>query len=95
MNIELIKEASLSHLLQFLERFDMCLKIGSIPDEWEDAVISPMFIEDNRSECSNYRGISLLNSSYKIYCQRLSDGFLTLLFRLSVVMSHYATILSK
>jgi hypothetical protein len=50
-----------------LEFFNTCWKTGSIPDEWKGAVISPIFKKGNRIECSNYRGISLLNSSYKIY----------------------------
>jgi hypothetical protein len=39
MNIELIKTASLSYILKFLEFLYRCWKTGSILDEWKGAVI--------------------------------------------------------
>jgi hypothetical protein len=60
MNIELIKKASLSHLLKILEFLNTCWKTGFIPDEWKEAMIFPIFKKGNRIECSNYKGKSLL-----------------------------------
>lgn len=37
-----------------------------IPDEWKLAVIVPIYKKGDRMECSNYRGISLLNATYKV-----------------------------
>jgi sorting nexin-29 len=63
----------LSYLLKCLELFNTCWNIVYIPDEWREVVNSLMFNKDNRIECSNYTGVSLLNCSYKIYAKVLSN----------------------
>jgi len=37
-----------------------------IPNEWRNAVITPIFGKGDRRETKNYRGISILNTCYKI-----------------------------
>jgi hypothetical protein len=73
MSIEFIKKASLTYLFKLLEFLNTCWKTGFIPVKWEEAVISPTLKKGNRIESSNYKGISLLNSSYKIYAKVLSE----------------------
>jgi hypothetical protein len=43
-----------------------------IPNEWRNAVITPIFKKDDRREPQNYREISILNTCYKIYSRILS-----------------------
>lgn len=38
----------------------------SMPDEWKEGVIIPIHKKGNRLACNNYRGITLLNTSYKV-----------------------------
>jgi sorting nexin-29 len=49
-----------------LERiFDLILQIWEqerMLEEWEIGVICPIFKKGDRRECSNYRGITLLNT---------------------------------
>ncbi len=43
-------------------------KKGEVPDDWKKAIIVPLYKgKGSRSECSNYRGISLLSIPGKVY----------------------------
>jgi hypothetical protein len=37
-----------------------------LPDQWKESIIVPIHKKGYKSDCNNYRGISLLSTSYKI-----------------------------
>jgi hypothetical protein len=37
-----------------------------LPDQWKESIIVPVQKQGDKPDCSNYRGISLLSTSYKI-----------------------------
>jgi hypothetical protein len=37
-----------------------------LPDQWKESIIVPIHKKDDKTDCNNYRGISLLSTSYKI-----------------------------
>jgi hypothetical protein len=37
-----------------------------LPEEWKESIIVPLYQKSDKTECSNYRGISLLPTTYKI-----------------------------
>jgi hypothetical protein len=37
-----------------------------LPDQWKESIIVPVHKNGDKTDCSNYRGISLLSASYKI-----------------------------
>ena len=52
----------------------MAYESGFVPEDWRYAVIVPLYKgKGERTECKNYRGISLLN--VKIYAGILVDRF--------------------
>ena len=37
-----------------------------LPEEWKQLIIVPIYKKGNKTDCSNYRGISLFTTTYKI-----------------------------
>jgi len=42
-----------------------------LPEEWKESIIVPIYKKGNKIDCSNYRGISLLPTTYKILSSML------------------------
>jgi hypothetical protein len=37
-----------------------------LTDQWKESIVVPVYKKDDKTDCSNYRGISLLSTTYKI-----------------------------
>jgi hypothetical protein len=37
-----------------------------LPEEWKDSIIVPIYKKGNKTDCSNYRGVSVLPAMYRI-----------------------------
>jgi hypothetical protein len=37
-----------------------------LPQQWQESITVPIYKKDNKTDCNNYRGISLLSTAYKI-----------------------------
>lgn len=42
---------------------------GGVPQEWKDATIKVLHKKKDRTECENYRGISLVAHARKVFCK--------------------------
>ena len=73
ITMELIKNGR-TELLQII--FDLLLQIWDqerMPEERKIGIICPIFKKGDRRECSNYRGITFLNITYKIFTCLISN----------------------
>ena len=65
--VELIKNGGPELLQRICELLLQIWEQERVPEEWEIGIIRPIFKKGDRRECSNYRGITLLNVIYKIF----------------------------
>jgi sorting nexin-29 len=49
-----------------------------VPEIWKIAEVIPLFKKGDRRECKHYRGISLLNTVYKIYARIVNKRLRTI-----------------
>ena len=53
----------------------MAFESGVVPEDWRSAVIIPLYKgKGERTECSNFRSISLVSMDGKIYTGTLVDS---------------------
>ena len=50
-----------------------------VPKRWKLAVVSPILKKGDKDQVENYRGVSLLDTSYKIYASLLNQKLITFL----------------
>jgi hypothetical protein len=60
-----------------------------LPDQWKESAIVRIYEKGSKTDCSNYRGISLLSTSYKMLS--FSQGLMKLLGIISVVFDNRST----
>ena len=64
------------HILEQFHAIVIAIWRGGVPQEWEDATILVLHKKQDRTECGNYRGISLVAHAgkvLKIIANRLSN----------------------
>ena len=66
INAELLQAAGPQMTQKIQDLVLNILRFERTPNEWNKSIICPIYKKGEKSECSNYRGISLLNTAYKI-----------------------------
>lgn len=54
--------------------YELCSRIWNeeiLPEEWNKAIVIPVHKKGDKISCHNYRGISLLNTVYKVFSKIL------------------------
>lgn len=73
INSELLKYGGDILEIRLLHLLNMCWQKHEVPKEWRFSVIVSLFKKGDRKLCSNYRGISLLSTSYKTYARIINQ----------------------
>jgi len=47
-----------------------------LPQKWNEGIICPVYMKDDRLNCNNYRPITLLNIAYKIVAILLNNSLI-------------------
>jgi hypothetical protein len=58
---------------RLLKLFNNIYKNEQIPNEWKRSIIVPIYKKGDKRKPENYRGITLLNTCYKIF-SKILDG---------------------
>jgi len=63
---ELIKEGRRTICLEIYKLMISIWKKEKLPEEWKESIIIPIHKKGEKTDCSNYRGMSLFPTTYKI-----------------------------
>jgi len=57
----------------FLKMINKIWKEGGVPEEWNSGLISPIYKKGEKCEVKNYRGVTLMDTAYKIYANIFNE----------------------
>jgi hypothetical protein len=78
INMELMKYVDPLLHWRLLYIINQCWLTYKVSESWKIAEIISLFKKGDRRECKNYRGISLLNTVYKIYARIVNKRLRTI-----------------
>jgi hypothetical protein len=79
IDVKMLKYGGHLFELRFLHLINECWKKCDIPSAWHTAKVISLFKKKGeRTKCENYRGISLLNSAYKVYSRIINQQLKTM-----------------
>ena len=64
---EMLKNLGRNGLILLTDVFNKAMNENTIPKDWEVGVIIPIFKKGDKTQCTNYRGITLLSVACKLY----------------------------
>lgn len=65
--MRLLKDAGYAVIETLVEIFNVSIQTGIFPDDWKFAKVSPIYKEGDKSDCGNYRPISVISAVAKLF----------------------------
>lgn len=65
--VEIFKQSGVDGLKWLRRVMNTAWNTGQVPEDWSKAIICPIYKKGEKTDCGNYRGISLLSHAGKIY----------------------------
>jgi len=66
ISVELIKSGGSRLIEEIHKLINLIWNKEALPEQWKDAIVIPIFKKGDKTNCNNYRGISLLPTCYKV-----------------------------
>ena len=63
--------------LHLTQLFQQVLNSGITPKVWKESIIIPLFKKGNKTNPDNYRGITLVNTTLKLFTKAMLSKLLT------------------
>jgi hypothetical protein len=73
--LELIKAGGRTIRSDIYKFINSIWKKEEFPEQWKESITVPIYKKGDRTDCSNYRGISLLSATYKFYPTSCCHGY--------------------
>ena len=73
-NIIVVKAGARTICLEILKLITSIWKKEKLPAEWKESIIVPIHKKGDKTDCNNYRGISLCQPLTKFYPTSCSQG---------------------
>ena len=64
---ELLKSAPPALISRLCKLFQRIWSEERVPQDWQDAILAPLFKKGDKTDCGNYRGISIIDVSAKVF----------------------------
>ena len=84
---ELIKAGGRTICLEIYKLITSIWKKEKLPEYWKESIILPIHKKGDKTDCSNYRGISRLPTTYKILSNILLSRLIHMRRKLSAIIS--------
>ena len=92
---ELIKEGGKTIFCEIHKLIISIWNKEELPQEWKESIIVPIYKKGDKTDCSNYRGISLLPTLYKILSNMLLSRLTHAAGQLLIIYSAFVKCLRK
>ena len=69
----------------------MSLNTGIFPDDWKIARVTPIYKSDNKTDCGNYRPISIISNVAQVFEKVIYSQLITFLNENKVIAENHST----